>query len=149
GTFLRFGDPAKHELLQRAAGNQPDQRNLASAILGAWGAWSWLPSDVAAIHAALKVSPGGWLVRPLAKIGTAEAIDALIEDLPAADEGNETVKALADIGPKVLPRLLPLLADDRRAAKAGAVVRQMGIDAFSVAPDWLSRATSADAPKAE
>lgn len=149
GNFLRFGEPAKHELLRRAAGDHVDRRNLASAILAAWGAWSWSPSDVPAIRAALKLSPGGWMARPLAEIKTPEAIEALIEELPTADSGYETVAALAKIGPPVMPHLLPLLADDQRAHRAAMVVRQMGRDALVAGSDWLSLATSADALKTE
>src|SRR5262245_33490788 len=82
GRLLRFGEPAKHELLRRAGGDHLDQRNLASAILAVWGAWSWSPSDVPVIRAALKRSSGGWMARPLAEIKTPEALEALLEDLP-------------------------------------------------------------------
>jgi HEAT repeat protein len=149
GNFLRFGEPAKHELLRRAGGDHLHRRNLASAILAAWGAWPWSPSDVPAIRAALKLSPGGWMARPLAEIKTPEAIEALLEDLPTADSGYETVASLAKIGPPVMPHLLPLLADDQRAHRAAMVVRQMGRDALVAGSDWLSLATSADALKTE
>jgi HEAT repeat protein len=149
GNFLRFGEPAKHELLRRAGGDHLDQRNLASAILAVWGAWSWSPSDVPAIRVALKLSPGGWMARPLAEIKTPEAIEALLDDLPTADSGYETVAALAKIGAPIMPHLLPLLADDQRAHRAAMVVRQMGRGALLAGSDWLSLATSAEVLKTE
>jgi hypothetical protein len=48
----RFGDAAKHELLNRATGNQPGWRNVAGAILSDWPSWD--PSDVPALRKALQ-----------------------------------------------------------------------------------------------
>ncbi|MBO0765724.1 MAG: hypothetical protein J2P50_14205 [Hyphomicrobiaceae bacterium] len=45
----RFGDPARQELLRRAAGADAGWRNLAGEILAYWGSWS--PADVPAIRA--------------------------------------------------------------------------------------------------
>lgn len=146
-NLRRFGDSAKQELLQRAAGAHPARRGLASAMLGYSGVWSWSPSDVPAIRAALRLERGGWMARPLAQIKTPEAIEALVEDLAVAGATNQTGWALRKIGAAVLPYLLPLLADEKSAFSAAAVVGQIGKDALVIAPDWTAIAASADTPK--
>jgi hypothetical protein len=143
-SLRRFGDPAKQELLLRAAGAHPGWRNLAGDILSYWG--GWLPSDVPAIRAALRLQHGGWMARPLAEIKTSEAIEALVEDLAAlTDSQNQTGWALAKMVPKVLPHLLPMLADDKYAAVS--VIWRMGKEAFVAAPDWASLAADTDNPR--
>jgi HEAT repeat protein len=143
--LLRFGEPAKQELLRRAAGAHPGWRNLAGDILQYWEAWS--PSDVPAIRAALQLRHGGWIARPLAAIKTPEAIQALVEDLPFIGAESQTGWALIQIGPKALPHLLPILADERHAFAAASVIHRMGKEAFVAAPDWASIGGSADNPK--
>lgn len=140
----RFGEPAKQDLLRRAAGAHPGWRNLAGDILSYWAAWS--PADVPALRAALQLDHGGWIARPLAKINTPEAIQALVEDLAfLRNAANQTGRALVKTGPKVLPFLLPILADDQHSA--ASVIREMGEEALVVAPDWASLAASTDNPK--
>jgi HEAT repeat protein len=140
----RFREPAKQELLRRAASAHPGWRNLAGDILSYWDAWS--PADVPALRAALQVSHGGWIARPLAQIKTHEAIQVLVEDLASLrDAANQTGLALVKIGPKVLPYLLPLLADDQHAAVS--VIWRIGKEAFVVAPEWASLAAGTDNPK--
>jgi HEAT repeat protein len=87
------------------------------------------------------------MARPLAEINTPEAIEALVEDLAIANSGNQTEWALVKIGPKTLPYLLPILADDRDAFKAAVVVSRMKQKALEVAPDWASLAAGLDHPK--
>ena len=143
-NLRRFGEPAKQELLGRTVGAHPGWRNLAGDILSHWGGWS--PSDVPAIRAALQLQHGGWMARPLAEIGTPEAIQALVEDLAVIGSLSQTGWALVKIGPKALPYLLPILAG-RLAVEAAGVIREMGREAFAVAPDWASIAASTDNPK--
>jgi len=140
----RFGEPAKQDLLRRAAGTHPGWRNLAGDILSYWRAW--FPSDVPALRAALQLHHGGWIARPLAEIKTAEAIQALVEDLAAIGAASQTGWALVKIGPEVLPYLLPVLADEKHW-NAVNVIGSMGKEAFVVAPDWASLAASTDNPK--
>jgi hypothetical protein len=102
-NLQRFGEPAKQELLRRAAGAHPGWRNLAGGILQFWGSWS--PSDVAAIRAALQLQHGGWIARSLVAIKTPEAIQALVEDLAFAGAATQTGFALTQIGPDALPYL--------------------------------------------
>jgi HEAT repeat protein len=111
-VLKQFGEPAKHELLRRAAGTDRGWRDLAGAIL--WGWDSWTPSDVPELRSALLKDPGGWLARPLGEIGTPEAIRALVEDLPKGSE-NQTDFALAKLGPKAIPFLMPLLEREKTA----------------------------------
>jgi hypothetical protein len=145
-NLRRFGEPAKHELLRRASGAHPGWRNLAGDILSKWGGWS--PTDVPAIRAALQAQRGGWMARPLAEIKTPEAIQALVEDLALlGNAANQTGWALVNIGPKVLPYLLPILADDQQSHAAASIVNRMGREALVAAPDWISLAASMDNPK--
>jgi HEAT repeat protein len=140
-NLRRFGEPARQELLRRATGAHLGWRNLAGAILSYWGDWS--PSHVPAIRAALQLRHGGWIARPLAQIKTPEAIEALVEDLASLrDSANQTGGALVKIGPRVLPHLLPILADDQQSHAAVSVIWRMGKDAFVVASDWATLAAS-------
>jgi hypothetical protein len=107
----RFGDAAKHELLNRAVGSQPGWRNVAGAILSDWPSWD--PSDVPALRKALLMDPGGWVARPLGRIASPEAIEALVEDLPRG-EGNQTDFALSHLGASAIPYLFPLLRSPLR-----------------------------------
>jgi len=86
-----FGEPAKHELLRRAASSDTGWRNLSGAVLANWKIWS--PSDVPELKAVLRLDPGGWMASPLRTIGTPAAIEVLVEDLPKGSE-NQTDFAL-------------------------------------------------------
>jgi hypothetical protein len=144
-NLQRFGEPAKQELLRRAAGAHPGWCNLAGGILQFWGSWS--PSDVAAIRAALQLQHGGWIARSLVAIKTPEAIQALVEDLAFAGAATQTGFALTQIGPDALPYLFPLLEDDHHAFVAANVIHKIGREASSAAPGWASIAASSDRPK--
>jgi len=138
GILQQFGEPAKQELLRRAAGNDPGWRHLAGAILWGWGAWT--PSDVPALRSALLKDPGGWLARPLGEIGTPEAIRALVEDLPKGSD-NQTDFALAKLGPKAVPFLMPLLEEKKTAKSAQRVISEMDDSALPFAFRWAQCAT--------
>jgi len=143
GILQQFGEPAKHELLRRAAGNNRGWRHLAGAILWAWGSWS--PSDVPELRSALLKDSGGWLARPLGEIGTPEAIGALVEDLPKGSE-NQTDFALAKLGPKAVPFLVPLLEGEKTAKSAQRVISKMDDSALPFASLWARCATDASQP---
>jgi HEAT repeat protein len=134
----KFGEPAKRELLRRAAGNDPGLRNLTGAILEGWGAWT--PADVPALRAGLLKEPGGWLARPLGEIGTPDAIRALVEDLPKGSK-NQTDFALAKLGTKVIPFLMPLLEGNKTAKSAQRVIGEMDDSALPFASHWAQIAT--------
>lgn len=131
----RFGDAAKHELLNRATGNQPGWRNVAGAILSDWPTWD--PSDVPALRKALQMNPGGWLARPLGRIATPEAIQVLVEDLPRGEE-NQTDFALSHLGARAIPYLFPLLKNDLSAASAARVISAMDPVPLSYASGWVT-----------
>jgi len=135
----RFGEPAKQELLGRAAGSHAGWRNAAGAILRNWG--SWQPSDVPALRAALQKQHGGWVARPLAEIATPDAISALAEDLSTLSyTGNQTGFALTKVGAKAVPFLFPLLQTDQSAYAAADVIRQIGQAALPYLPQWKTLA---------
>ena len=140
-NLLRFGDTAKHELLRRAAGTQPGWRNVASAILSEWPTWG--ASDVPALRKALRMNPGGWLARPLGRIATPEAIEALVEDLPYG-EYNQTDFALKHLGVRAIPYLSPLLNNDKTAASASRVISAMNPIPVSFASEWVAIASNPD-----
>jgi len=140
----RFGDPAKHELLKKAAGKDPGWRNFAGAVLAKWKEWN--PSDVPELRAALRKDHGGWVARPLAEIATPGAIEALVEDLPEGS-ANQTDFALSHLGPKALPFLFPLLAEERTGESAARVIGQMTGIVETYAPRWIAMASDAKEPK--
>ena len=137
----RFGDAAKRELLRRAAGTHPGWRNLAGAILSQWPNWN--ASDVPALRKALRLQHGGWVAGPLGCIGTPEAIEALIEDLPRGEE-NQTDSALEHIGARAIPYLFPLLKNDKTAASASRVISEMNPILVSYAAEWVAIASNPD-----
>jgi HEAT repeat protein len=103
---------------------------------------------VPAIRAALRLEHGGWIARPLGRIKTSEAIEALVEDLAVAGSMSQTGWALAKmVGHEALPYLLPILADEQGARAAAGVIRDMGKEALVVAPDWVLVAANTDNPK--
>ena len=141
--LARFGEPAKHELLNRAVGPHPGWQNVAGAILGEWKSWS--PSDVPKLREALRKQPGGWVARPLGQIGTPEAIQALIEDLPKGSEG-QTGFVLSHLGPRVIPLLFPLLENPEQAQAATSVIREIGKPALRFADEWVALASDVQKP---
>ncbi len=144
GILQRFGEPAKQELLRRAAGNNRGWRNLAGAILEGWG--SWFPSDVPALRLGLLKDPGGWSARGLREIGTVDAIRALVEDVPRLDEDNQTVFALVRLGPKTIPFLIPLLEEKKTAKSAQRVIGEMDDSALPFAFQWAQVAADSSKP---
>ena len=139
----RFGNSAKYELLKRASGDHPGWRNVAGAILSEWR--SWTPSDVPQLQEALRKQSGGWVARPLGEIGTSEAIEALIADLPNGSE-NQTDFALSKLGAKAIPHLFAVLESDADADSAARVIREMGIVAVPFAPGWAALAVDPKQP---
>ena len=119
----KFGEPAKIELLKRAAGDDMGWRNLSQSILYNWKTWS--PSNVPELRAALRRDPGGWMAKPLATIATPAAIEALVEDLPKGSE-NQTDFALEELGPRAVPALMPLLENPDTAPPAIRAIKSMG-----------------------
>jgi HEAT repeat protein len=141
----RFGDPAKRELLKRAAGDDGGWQYLAREILMYWGEWE--PTDIPALRAALRRSPNSSIARPLGEIGTQEAIQVLVEDL--SDHRGQTDFALSQLGDKALPYLIPLLEDDRRAPAAALVIGEMKEAAAPSTPAWVALALDPKQPQAK
>jgi HEAT repeat protein len=141
----RFGEPAKQELLKRAAGSNPGWRNVAGAILWSWDSWS--PADVPALSEALRKDSGGWVAKPLGEIGTPDAIRTLVEDLAiASDSENQTGFALAHLGANAVPFLFPLLETDRGSSPAAAVLKEIGPAALPFLPQWKTLAMDEQEP---
>lgn len=138
-----FGEPAKHELLQRAAGDDAGWRNLSQAILENWKTWT--PSDVPALRSALQKEPGGWMARPLKQIGTPAAIQALVEDLPKESD-SQTDFALVSLGAKAIPFLMPLLEAEKTSQAASMVIEKMGDAAIPFAQAWSEQAGDSAEP---
>ncbi|HWA03758.1 MAG TPA: HEAT repeat domain-containing protein [Rhizomicrobium sp.] len=132
----QFGQPAKLELLKRAAGDDRGWRNLSGAILMYWHSFD--TTDVSALIEALKKEPGGWIARPLGHIGTPEAIEALADDVRQHGAENQSGWALSQIGDRVFPYLLPLLSDDKQWYSAATIMRDMKLGAKDGLTDWLA-----------
>jgi len=142
--LARFGEPAKQELLKRAVGPHAGWRNVAGAVLSDWPSWSTV--DVPKLREALQTQPGSWVARPLGRIGTIEAIEALVEDLPKSDSGNQTDFALAQLGDKAVPYLLPLFDNEKTARLATGVLASMKPLPTSFVPSWVRLATDPHEP---
>lgn len=140
----QFGQPAKRELLKRAVSENPGWRNLAGAILMNWQ--SLEPADVPALIEALQKEPGGWVARPLGRIGTPEAIAALADDVRQHGAANQSGWALSQIGARVFPILLPLLSDDKKWHSAADIMRDMKSRAKDGLNDWLTIALDSRRP---
>lgn len=146
--LARFGEPAKQELLKRAAGAHPGWRNVAGAILWSWN--SWASSDVPALRDALRKNHGSWVAKPLGEIGTPDAIKALVEDLAvASDSENQTGFALAHVGARAIPFLFPLLQTQRSAFVAAAVLKEIGPAALPELGRWKAIALEDNEPMQE
>ena len=141
----QFGKPAKRELLKRAAGDDRGWRNLADAILLYWQSYD--PADVPLLIEALHKNPGGWVARPLGRIGTQGAIDALAEDVRLHGAASQSGFALAQLGDRVFPYLLPLLSDDKRWRVAAEIMRDMKSKAADGLNAWLAIALDPTKPE--
>lgn len=138
----RFGVAAKRELLKRAVGEHPGRRNVAGAILSEWH--SWFPSDVPQLREALRKQHGGWVAVPLAEIGSPDAIQALVDDLPNGTE-SQTDYALSKLGARAIPFLVPLLQTDK-FEPAAKVIRDIGSSAIPFAAGWVAVAINSQEP---
>jgi HEAT repeat protein len=130
-----FGPPAKRELLKRAAGEDRGWRKLSDAILMYWPHFE--PADVPLLVAALHKNPGGWVARPLGVLGTRAAIDALVEDVRLHGAMSQSSWALAQVGDRVFPYLLPLLSDEKRWRDAAEIMSDMKANAARGLATWL------------
>ncbi|HEX5245387.1 MAG TPA: hypothetical protein VFW23_19150 [Tepidisphaeraceae bacterium] len=141
----QFGQSAKRELLRRAVGGDRAWRNLSGAILMNWD--SFEPDDVPLLIEALHKDPGGWIARPLGRIGTPETIEALAEDVRLHGAENQSGWALSQIGDRVFPYLLPLLSDDKQWQDAAIIMRDMKLKAVDGLDTWLSVALDEKRPE--
>ena len=140
-----FGEEAKQELLKRASGKDRGWREFSQSILADWHDWS--TEDIPLLRDALRRSPGGWAAIGLGEIGTPEAIQALVADLPKNDSGNQTDFALKELGSKAMPYLMPLLESDATSRSAERVIGEMGEVAIAAVPSWVH--TALDTSKSE
>jgi HEAT repeat protein len=140
-----FGEPAKHELLKRAAGQDKGWRELAGWLLMYWRSFD--DHDVPDLIAALHADPGGGAARPLGAIGTPEAINALVEDVRVHGAENQSGFALSQLGDRAFPYLMPFLSDDRQWREAATILRDMKSKAVDGLDAWLTIAL--DARKSE
>ncbi len=144
----RFGEPAKQELLRRAAGNRPGWRNVAGAILANWDTWA--TDDVPALRAALHRDHGGWVARPLGQIGSPDAIRALVDDLSDVnDVENQTGFALSKLGARAIPFLMPILENDQKSLLAAQVIAEMEPLPISYVNAWVVVALDPQKPLKE
>ena len=96
---------------------------------------------------ALHKNPGGWVARPLGRIGTQAAIDALAEDVRLHGAASQSGFALAQLGDRVFPYLLPLLADDKRWRDAAEIMRDMKSNTPDGLNTWLAIALDPSKPE--
>jgi hypothetical protein len=119
-NLRRFGGAARSALLERARGSNPGWRNYAGALLTQWNDWS--DADVPALREALRLSPGGWIARPLGTIATPAAMEALIEDLRRQGAEGQSGSVLTEMGQRALPYLQPLLEEGARSENASLLL---------------------------
>lgn len=147
----RFGDAARDALLEKAQEGHGGWINFAGALLGDWG--DWREEHLPALVAALRKNSGGWIARALGELGTDGAIRALVDDLKNGDN-NQTSFALEQLGPRVLPYLLPLLElpdpEDLPPdtpyqggwLTAASVIKANKSNSLSIADEWVNLASN-------
>lgn len=140
-----FGERAKRALLARAAGDDRGWSNLAGAVLMEWQPLG--PDDVPALVAALRAEPNGWVARPLARIATPEAVEALSADVRAHGAQGQSGIFLAKLGDRALPLVLSLLADPKKTSDASFLLGEMKEGAIHGLDPWLVIARDDKQPK--
>jgi HEAT repeat protein len=131
-----FGEPAKREVLKRAAGNDKGWRGLANRLFEYWQSFD--ERDVPALILALHAAPGEGAALPLGRIGTPEAIKALAEDARLHGAENQSGWALSQLGDRVFPYLMPMLSDDKHWDDAALILRRMKSKAADGLDAWLA-----------
>jgi HEAT repeat protein len=141
--LTRFGDSAKQALLQRFRAPHKGLENLATETLGYWP--DWTPDDLPVLISAIKdaIYGGDWAAMPLSRIGTPEAIDALISDLPRGEDGS-TGLALERLGDHAIPYLFSALQDEAKASSAAAILAQFNPKPLSHVQGWIAIAVDAN-----
>src|SRR5215471_14806767 len=132
--FERFGDAAKRALLARTTDPDDTWRFRAGDVLAHWVNLS--EADQEPLLEAYQMQGGLGAAKPLAKIGSARALQALAAHLEIYGDGDVTTEALADAGPKALPYLLPILSNEDVAEGAVAVIEKMGAGDGTIAAEW-------------
>jgi HEAT repeat protein len=131
-------------LLTRATtGTRKGSYGVAGDILAEWHDWS--EADLPQLKKALTLYPGSMIAHILGEIGTPAAIQILVDDLKSpTGAASQTGWVLKELGPKVLPYLLPLLAseDEHTWRTAGTVITEMGAPAAVYALEWADIATN-------
>jgi HEAT repeat protein len=145
--LIRFGEKAKREVLRRATGNHGGWRNLAGDILANWPELE--EKDVPLLQEALRLDPGGSSAHALARIGTPEAIKALITDVTLHGSASQSGFALKNLGPEALPYILPALSHERRAQEFVSIIVDMGPPSASAADLWAAIAIDGKRPVSE
>jgi HEAT repeat protein len=141
--LAQFGPAAKQALLERATGSLQGQRSLADILLMFWPDVD--ARDVPMLKEALRLSPGGGVARLLGRIGTPDAIAALVEDVREHGAQNQSGFALRSLGSKALPYLLPLLKGD--SWQSGVqIVDEMGDVSAPAMQTWLAVAVDEKQP---
>lgn len=146
GELIRFGEPAKKEVLRRAVGEHAGWRNLAGDVLALWP--ELVDEDVPQLVEALRRNPGGGVARALGRVGSGEAIQALLADVRVHGSQNQSGFALRKLGPRVLPYVLRELSGPKPQPFEG-IVSEMGAVGASVAPAWAGTAADGRRSKSE
>jgi hypothetical protein len=131
-----FGEAAKQELLQRITDPNPDWRSVANAVLSHWH--SLTETDLPFLVDSLRMDGLGVTFDAIAKIDSADAIAVLIVDLRKRGADTDGRSALVSLGPKALPQLLPVLADDETWEGAAEIVSEMRETAAQSAAGWAA-----------
>ncbi len=145
--LLRFGDPAKKALLERLTDPDRNWRVFAIALLAHWPTLS--ESDLPALTATLQMDRTNFVFEALAKIDSPAALRLMVAEVRRYGDRSLAREPLADLGPRALPNLLPILADPDLWRTAADVVSEMRGAAAVEATHWASIAADDNAPREE
>lgn len=148
GFKSRFGESARDAFLEKAISDHKGWRNMAGNVLEGWG--NWREEHFLRLKEAFSKNPNGAMAHALGALGTAEAIAALLDQYEEIGGGGQTIVALKNLGPGVLPEVFARLeryanqedveGTPQKIRRLIGVVDSMGYRAVPFIDEWAATA---------